>query len=67
MGPSEKLYHLPLPSGAEPAAVDVPLAVDLRDGRAGGFMENTSATTFAGRVVGDRDSMAASELLDTEL
>ena len=47
MGVSGQLYHLPLPSG-EPTVTDV----DLRDGPAID-MGNTSATTFAGRVVGD--------------
>ena len=60
MGVSGQLYHLPLPSGAEPETMDV----DLRDGRASG-MGNTSATTFAGKVVGDLDSIT--ELNDVEL
>ena len=47
MGVSGQLYHLPLPSG-EPAVTDV----DLRDGPAID-MRNSSATTSAGRVVGD--------------
>jgi hypothetical protein len=60
MGASGQLYHLPLPSGAEPAATDV----DLRVGRAGvSDMGNTSATTFAGKVVGD----SITELNDIEL
>ena len=48
MGVSGQLYHLPLPSGAEPAVTDV----DLRDGPASNT-GNASATTFAGKVVGD--------------
>ena len=58
MGASEKIYRLPLPSGAELAAMDV----DLRVGRAS-VVENTSATTSAGNVVGD----CIVELLDIEL
>lgn len=60
MGVSGQLYHLPLPSGAEPVAMDV----DLRDGPASASdMGNTSATTFAGKVVGD----SITELIDVEL
>ena len=59
MGVSGQLYQqLPLLSVTEPAAIDV----DLRDGL---DMENTSATTFTGRVVGD--SIDSSELIDVEL
>jgi hypothetical protein len=58
MGVSGQLYHLPLPSEAEPVAMDV----DLLDGPASGT-GNTSATTFAGKVVGD----SITELLDIEL
>ena len=49
MGVSGQLYHLPLPSGAEPAAT---ADVDLRDGPACD-VGNTSATTCADKVVGD--------------
>ena len=59
MGVSGQLYHLPLiPSGADPEAMDV----DLREGRASAS-GNTSATTFAGKVVGD----SITELNDIEL
>ena len=50
MGISGRLCHLPLPSGTEPAVLNV--TVEIRDGLAGG-MENTSATNSAGNVVGD--------------
>jgi hypothetical protein len=56
MGVSGQLYLLP--SGAEPTAIDV----DLRDGL---DMGNTSATTSAGKVVGDTGSIT--EPIDIEL
>lgn len=58
MGVSGQLYHLPLPSEVEPEAMDV----DLLDGPASGT-GNTSATTFAGKVVGD----TITEFFDMEL
>ena len=59
MGVSGQLYHLPVPSGtdSEPIAVDV----DLRDGPTSD-MWNTSATTSAGKVVGN-----GTEPIDVEL
>ena len=50
MGVSNQLNNLPVPSGAVPAAVEV----DLRDGPAtDSETSNTSATTSAGKVVGE--------------
>ena len=57
MGVSGQLYHLPLPSDAEPPA----MKVDLRDGPASD-MGNTSATTFAGKLVGDSITVWFTEL-----
>jgi hypothetical protein len=60
MGVSGQLYHIPLPSASGP----VELAdVDLRLDEGPNAMGNISATTFAGRVVGDN----IMELIDVEL